>query len=339
MLKEALIIITAYLLGSLSPSYFFSQLKSVNLQKKGTKNLGATNAFLNLGKLYGIITALLDVGKGALAIYLVYLLNLSEAFYYLAGTAVVLGHIFPFYLKFKGGKGVATSIGCIISLLFLDLSFKKWMILVSFLFAIIMTLYRVKKHKNINLNRKIYRCLAFVFPLIYTFTSKETLLWIIGAALFLFLTLDTLRIFNKKINQALFKSFKTIVKNKEKKNVSTTTYLLISFILSIYFFDKNTAILAMFLTILGDGIAEIYGRSYGKRKIIGNKTTTGSLVCFGCCLFLGIVLAQFYQYTYLAIFIGSLATTIIELISTKIDDNLTLPLGVSIALKLAELFQ
>ncbi|MBI5065477.1 glycerol-3-phosphate acyltransferase [Candidatus Woesearchaeota archaeon] len=338
MLKEVLIILIAYLLGSLSPSYFFAWLKGFDLRSKGTKNLGATNTMLSLGKFYGFLVALFDVSKGVLAIYLVYYFGLNELIYYLAGTAAVLGHIFPFYLNFRGGKGVATSVGFIISLLFLDLAFKKWFILMLFLFSAIMTLYRVRKHKNINLNRKIFRCLAFIFPLVYTFISRENMLWLTLIVLFLFLALDLVRIFSDKINKALLKSLKTIAKEKEKRNLSTSSYMLISLVLSVFFFDKNIVILAMFLTIFGDGMAEIYGKCYGQKKIFGKKTFVGSLACFGYCFFLGVVLVQFYNYTYLTIFIGALATTIIELISTRIDDNLTLPFGVSLILRLTRQF-
>ena len=107
MLKEVLIILLAYLIGSLSSSHFLAWLKGFNLRQRGTKNLGATNTLLILGKFYALIVALFDVGKGALVVYLAYYFGLSEVFYYLAGAAAVLGHIFPFYLNFKGGKGAS----------------------------------------------------------------------------------------------------------------------------------------------------------------------------------------------------------------------------------------
>ncbi len=338
MLKEVLIVLVAYLLGSLSPSYFFAWLKGFDLRSKGTGNLGATNVMLSLGKLYALFVALFDVGKGVLAVYLAYYFGLSELFFYLVGTAAVLGHIFPFYLNFRGGKGVATSVGFIISLLFFDLVFKKWFILVFFLFAIIMTLYRVRKHKKINLNRKIFRCLAFAFPLIYTFISRENMLWLTGIVLLLFLILDFARIFSQRLNKAVFKSLKSVVKEKEKRNLSTSSYMLISFLLSVFLFEKNIVILAMFLTILGDGMAEIYGKCYGKKKFFGKKTFVGSAACFGYSFFLGVILVQFYDYSYLTIFVGALATSIIELVSTRIDDNLTLPFGVSLILRLTRRF-
>lgn len=333
MLKEVLILLTAYLVGSLSPAYFFAWLKGVDLRRRGTKSLGATNVLLSLGKLYALVVALFDVGKGVLAVYLAYYFGFGEIFYYLAGALAVLGHIFPFYLRFRGGKGVATSIGFIIALLSFDLPLKKWIILFLFLFSIIMTFYRIRKHKKINLNRKIYRCLAFVFPLAYTFISKENMLWFTAIVLFLLLIFDLGRILSDKLNKTAFKSLRTLMKSKERRNLSTSSYLLISFLLSVLLFDKYIAILAMFLTVLGDGVAEIYGICYGRRRIIGKKTVEGSLACFVHSVFLGVVLLQFYSYAYSAIFIGALATTIIELISLRIDDNLTMPLGVGFVLQ------
>ena len=332
MLKEVLILLIAYLLGSLSPSYFIAWLKGFDLRKKGTKNLGASNAFLVLGKFYGVLVCLFDVSKGILAVLLAYYFGLTETFYYLAGLSAVLGHIFPFYLNFKGGKGVATAIGAVISFLFLELTYKKWIVLLAFLFGSLMSLYRVKKHKKINLNRKIYRSFAFIFPISYFFVETNFMLWFLGIILVIFLVLDLLRLYSSNFNQKLFKSLKSVVKKKEKKNLSTTSYLLISFLLSVYFFDKNIVILAMFFSILGDGIAEIYGKCYGKYKLLGNKTLAGSLAGLVYCAFLGIVLNQFYNINYSLISIGVISTTIIELISTRIDDNLTMPLGISLVL-------
>ena len=110
--KYILVVFCAYLLGSSSMSYYLAKLNHVDIRSKGSKNLGASNAMMLMGWKAGIIVGLHDIGKSALAVIL------ANAFFselpYIgaaAGVASVLGHIFPFYLRFKGGKGFASFIG------------------------------------------------------------------------------------------------------------------------------------------------------------------------------------------------------------------------------------
>lgn len=111
-MKYVLVIICAYLLGSSSMSYYIAKLKGVDIQQKGSKNLGASNAMIVLGWKYGILVGIHDIAKSAIAVLLA--VNIFPELAYigaLAGVASVLGHIFPFYLKFKGGKGFASYLG------------------------------------------------------------------------------------------------------------------------------------------------------------------------------------------------------------------------------------
>ena len=111
-----LCIMVGYLLGCLSPAAFFSKLKKIDLRKEGTGNLGATNVTMVLGRKYGILVLLFDIAKSFIAVKLAQ--KLFPAFLVsglLAGAAAVAGHIYPFYLKFKGGKGLAAFGGLILS--------------------------------------------------------------------------------------------------------------------------------------------------------------------------------------------------------------------------------
>jgi glycerol-3-phosphate acyltransferase PlsY len=95
---------TAYLLGIIAGK--------MDIRDKGSHNAGASNAFMILGWKSGAITALVDILKGTAAVLLVQLLLPSmPAYAYVAGLAAITGHIFPFYLRFRGGKGVATLVG------------------------------------------------------------------------------------------------------------------------------------------------------------------------------------------------------------------------------------
>lgn len=116
MVEFILCLLVGYLLGCISPSYFLSRSKGVDLRKTGQENLGTTNAFMVLGKASGIIVMIIDFMKGFLAVKIAQLLFPQFAIAGIgAGAAAILGHIFPFYLKFRGGKGLATLGGLILS--------------------------------------------------------------------------------------------------------------------------------------------------------------------------------------------------------------------------------
>ena len=112
-----LIVLTAYLMGCSNLALYISKMKHVDIRTGGSGNLGASNATALLGWRIGILVALHDIGKAALAVMLAKLyfpeLPLAGA---VAGVASVLGHIFPFYLKFKGGKGFASYFGMTLAL-------------------------------------------------------------------------------------------------------------------------------------------------------------------------------------------------------------------------------
>ncbi len=113
-------IIVAYLLGSISFSYLAGKLtRGIDLRRHGSGNLGASNVFRILGRKLGITVLLLDVLKGYIAVYIAYGIGRQAAFGnqglvvlgVLAGLAAILGHIFTLYHGFRGGKGIATSLG------------------------------------------------------------------------------------------------------------------------------------------------------------------------------------------------------------------------------------
>ncbi len=103
----------AYLLGSIPTGLWIGQyFFNIDLRTEGSGNTGTTNTFRVLGKQAGIITFLVDFFKGALATYLPMLLGLPVS-PILFGLAAVLGHVFPVFAQFKGGKAVATSAGAV----------------------------------------------------------------------------------------------------------------------------------------------------------------------------------------------------------------------------------
>lgn len=106
------IALCAYALGSSSMALYLSLLTKKDFRDHGSGNLGTSNAVLLLGWPAGILVGIHDIGKGLAAVLLVkWLFPQTALAAVVAGTACVLGHIFPFYLKFRGGKGLATYIG------------------------------------------------------------------------------------------------------------------------------------------------------------------------------------------------------------------------------------
>ena len=112
-----IVILIGYLLGSSSMSYYISKLKKIEIRDKGSKNLGASNTMMVLGWKYGLLVGIHDIGKSILAVVLAkHFFPDLELVGFLAGVASVLGHIYPFYLKFKGGKGFASYFGMTLAL-------------------------------------------------------------------------------------------------------------------------------------------------------------------------------------------------------------------------------
>ncbi|WP_457677516.1 glycerol-3-phosphate 1-O-acyltransferase PlsY [Thermovibrio sp.] len=106
-----LVAFLSFLLGSIPFGYLIGKLKGVDVRSRGSGNIGATNVSRVLGKKYGLIVLLLDALKGAAAVFVAKLLNLSIEYQVLAGLFAILGHCFSPWLGFRGGKGVATGLG------------------------------------------------------------------------------------------------------------------------------------------------------------------------------------------------------------------------------------
>lgn len=110
-----LVIIIAYFLGNISPSILLGRAKGVDIKKEGSGNAGTTNALRVLGKKAAVITLIIDIGKGFLAVQIACLLSGAQAAMF-AALAAFIGHIWPVLFKFKGGKGVAVAFGTILAI-------------------------------------------------------------------------------------------------------------------------------------------------------------------------------------------------------------------------------
>ncbi|MCA6071748.1 MAG: glycerol-3-phosphate 1-O-acyltransferase PlsY [Endomicrobium sp.] len=118
MFIKFLYIVFAYLCGSIPFAYIIAEnVAKVDIRTAGSGNPGTTNVFRSVGKGAGIATFVADVLKGFIPVYFAKLIDNSSSYSVAVAVAAILGHIFTIFLKFKGGKGVATGLGVFLALM------------------------------------------------------------------------------------------------------------------------------------------------------------------------------------------------------------------------------
>jgi glycerol-3-phosphate acyltransferase PlsY len=111
-----LIVALAYLLGSVPTAYIAGRtLKGIDIRQIGDGNMGAANAYRQLGPRVGIAVAIVDAAKGALAVLIALAVDTPQVAVLLAGAAAVFGHNWPIFLGFRGGRGESTTIGVLLA--------------------------------------------------------------------------------------------------------------------------------------------------------------------------------------------------------------------------------
>lgn len=170
-LKIILMLIIAYLLGSIPSGVWIGKLMyGKDVRNYGSGNMGTTNTFRVLGKKAGTIVLLMDMFKGTLAALLPFLFH-STADPLLIGLAAIIGHVFPIFADFKGGKAVATSVGVL--LVYNPLFFViAWVIFLVTLYIFSMV--------------SVASMLGFLLITIVSFFFKDALLSVVAIALTIF---------------------------------------------------------------------------------------------------------------------------------------------------------
>ncbi|KAB8138834.1 glycerol-3-phosphate 1-O-acyltransferase PlsY [Gracilibacillus oryzae] len=132
-----ILIIIAYLLGSIPTGLIVGKIGyKTDIREHGSGNLGATNTFRVLGVKAGIVVTLGDILKGTLAALLPFFFNFDHIHPLLIGVFAVVGHVYPIFAKFKGGKAVATSAGVILGV--------NWLLFVIMVISFLVLLYLTK---------------------------------------------------------------------------------------------------------------------------------------------------------------------------------------------------
>ena len=155
-------IVIGYLLGSIPSAYLAGRLrKGIDIREVGSRNMGAMNVYYEVGLIEAVLVSLVDLGKGVGAILLVRwlsgnpLVSPFDLLTGLTGAAAVIGHVFPVFLKFRGGKGGATAIGILIFLM-------PWA--VPFLFIVFAIVLRITRNPTFS-----YSPILIVFPFVAGF--------------------------------------------------------------------------------------------------------------------------------------------------------------------------
>ena len=165
-----LIIALGYLLGSIPTAYLAGHvLKGADIRQMGDENVGAANAYRQLSHRAGVLIAIIDAGKGALAVLIAQAANLPQITVMIAGVAAVAGHNWPVFLGFRGGRGVSTAIGILLVLV-------TWPMLILALPTILILIIR----------RSVTPAMAFLFiglPFIDWWLKVPAALIIYGVAL------------------------------------------------------------------------------------------------------------------------------------------------------------
>ena len=113
---EIILILFGYLLGSVPTGFILGSMAGVDVRKAGSGNVGATNVARVAGKRQGILTLIGDTAKGVVPVILALQMGANLTTTVMAGAAAFVGHLYPVFLKFRGGKGVATALGVFVAL-------------------------------------------------------------------------------------------------------------------------------------------------------------------------------------------------------------------------------
>ena len=116
--QTIIVMLIGYVFGCIQPAYFLSKVVGkMDIREHGSGNAGASNITAIMGWKYGFIVGLVDILKGIFAVLVVkWIYPYSPDLAYFSGIMAIIGHIFPFYMKFRGGKGVATLVGMMFGL-------------------------------------------------------------------------------------------------------------------------------------------------------------------------------------------------------------------------------
>jgi glycerol-3-phosphate acyltransferase PlsY len=136
-----ILLVCAYLLGSVPLSYLVARSRGIDLRKHGTQQVGGGNLWRTTSRKYGLMVGIFDFFKGMLMVLIAWRLGLDAGQQLTVGLAAVVGHNWPVFLRFHGGRGIATSLGIIIILPLINDDITPWATVAFFAAAIIVIIF------------------------------------------------------------------------------------------------------------------------------------------------------------------------------------------------------
>lgn len=184
MVSSILSIVIAYLLGSILPAYVIARIKGFDIRERGTRNPGISNATKTMGYKVGVIVAIYDLSKAPLSVIIARFLGAPLYICYLSGFFTILGHIAPFYLRFKGGRGLSVAVGmCFYSVVLLLLRDWKFIYILAIFLAAISLLFfiRVIKTRTSEITFVVLPLLLFC-TILYFGLSIDSIVFLLAGA-------------------------------------------------------------------------------------------------------------------------------------------------------------
>lgn len=165
-----------------------------------------------------------------------------------------------------------------------------------------------------------------VIPVAYSVAGmeKETLLWALGAVALLAIVLDIVRLRLGVFRDLFLRMFQTLIRRHEVRSMAGATYLLGAAFLTVLLFPRPVAIAALYFAVVGDAVAALAGRGFGRTRLPWGKSLEGTLAFLGASILLGGLTPGLPWGAAIA---GAAVATLAEALPLPIDDNLTIPLA------------
>lgn len=326
-------LLIGYLLGSIPPGYLFGRVvKGIDIRTAGNRGTGATNTYNLVGPAYGVMAALFDIAKGSLAYLLaVRWLGVAPDLSIIAGLAAVIGHIFPFTLGFRGGKGMATLLGLVATVLIYGQS---WYALILTVSGFIYILHISSRFRWEWSARKLLKLCALVIPLGFL-NAPGLVTAFVTYALAALVLLEIVRLANHAANRWYLRH-SSFAKVKETSRLSGYTLFLISAVVVLLWFPRDIAAMALTFFVLADTAGPIGGAMFPHGEITHGKNVGGAMLIFAACFLAGLFLRSLAGLDISVSFIafGALAVVVLDAFSFLVDDNLLIPVGSALAMRL-----
>jgi glycerol-3-phosphate acyltransferase PlsY len=255
--------VIGYFIGSINPAYFFGRLKKFDIREKGDGIAGTVNTYHNLGLKFAIPTAIFDTLKGVFVIFIALSMGADFIFAQLSGLAAIAGHVFPFYIKFRGGQGMACTSGILLAYLLNYILVGPEMLIFLFCYLIfIIAIFVYVTRTGVVIALIVLALLGYTAFIYYPESPYNIFFWIVIAYDMSFTFYDMIKGKIIKIEDETFKSewWRMVLR------------LLSLFFLVFYeFFSQSIALLIISIFLAFFILLDLYRIFF--KKITGNNRT------------------------------------------------------------------